>query len=612
MGPRPKAALKREAGAGPKAEAGPKEEPQPEAGPEPEEGPEPQSAPETKPVPEPTGATETTGAAELMGAAETLGAAEATPAPPESMGAARDSPAGGEQPAAEAEPQAPVEAAPEADTGASDATVTEGEAGTGAVTEGEAEGTTEEAEESEESEAEETGETGETSGKTTRPAPPDTPDPGLDTAPDTDVGNRPSTPSAPAPRSEVRVVSVRVPVPVPVPQAAPAPRAAPQPHNAEPPVRGPEDDFARTAVPEPLEGGPVEAFDQLYVRQARALTRQAFLLCGHRRVARRAVAWAFHQAWQRWPEVMASSDPAGWVRATAYEYALSPWHQLHPGHRRPEAYPGPPEDKAMLEAFLRLPRLYRAALLLFDGLGLTLPDTAAETEASTRATAARVNHARAALALGWPELRETPDEERAALVGRRLRELAAAQPVRPVPSRLVRRGSEFTTRRWTRASVGLTATVTAATVFTLLTVDSDGASREPAKWPYSRSVFLPETAPAGTGPAVPLPDGSASVSASVRPGGPASAASAPATPRSGRPLPGPAEPATHAYLPQLRSTNERVQLEDFMESDEGREDGSMRAPGRAAQADGPAPQRGTGPSARSARPSLGGPPTLSR
>lgn len=33
---------------------------------------------------------------------------------------------------------------------------------------------------------------------------------------------------------------------------------------------------------------------------------------------------AFQLAWHRWPEVAVDRDPAGWVRATAYEYALSP------------------------------------------------------------------------------------------------------------------------------------------------------------------------------------------------------------------------------------------------------------------------------------------------
>ncbi|MBE9498013.1 hypothetical protein IHE61_02190 [Streptomyces sp. GKU 257-1] len=126
-------------------------------------------------------------------------------------------------------------------------------------------------------------------------------------------------------------------------------------------VPGPVEDFVRSArrTTTALPDDPVAAFDELYLWQARALTRQALLLCGHRRVAERAVRWAFHQAWQHWPKVLAGGDPTRTVRATVYDYALSPWHQFHPRHRRPEVCRGSSADSAVLEAFLELPRSYR-------------------------------------------------------------------------------------------------------------------------------------------------------------------------------------------------------------------------------------------------------------
>ncbi|WP_169794626.1 sigma-70 family RNA polymerase sigma factor [Streptomyces albus] len=310
-----------------------------------------------------------------------------------------------------------------------------------------------------------------------------------------------------------------------------------------PALAGPVEDFVRTAVPpHPLPSDPVAAFDELYLWQARALTRQAFLLSGHRRVAERAVRWAFHQAWQHWPKVVAEGDPTRTVRAGVYEYALSPWHQFHPGHRAPDAYPGPPKDRAVLEAFLALPRSYRAALLLHYGLGLTLPETAAEVECSTQAAAGRVRNGRAALEESWPALRETPLVRRGAVVTRTLRELAVAQPVRPVPPRMVRQGSLRTTRRWTRASVGLTATVTAATAFTLVTTDTGRPLESPAQVPRT---FAPATYPG-------QPNATTTRTSEAgrgedhrsRHGG----------------------TAGHAYLPQLRSSNERVDLDDFLSS----------------------------------------------
>ena len=226
-------------------------------------------------------------------------------------------------------------------------------------------------------------------------------------------------------------------------------------------------------------------FDLLYVQHARALTRQAYLLCGHRRVAVAAVAHAFRRAWERWPQVTVDPDPAGWVRAVAYEYALSPWHRFHPRRGAPEAHPGPPADRALLDALLSLPRSYRRTLLLHDGLGLSVAETAAETESSTVATVNRVVHAHEALAGRLPVLREVPAEKLSELIRERLLELAAAQPVRTPPVALARPVSEHTTRRWIRAGLALTAMITAAAAFTLVTADRGSDSPADRQAPVS-------------------------------------------------------------------------------------------------------------------------------
>ncbi|SCE63251.1 helix-turn-helix domain-containing protein, partial [Streptomyces sp. OspMP-M43] len=149
---------------------------------------------------------------------------------------------------------------------------------------------------------------------------------------------------------------------------------------------------------------PAEAFDELYARTAPALVRQAYLLTGRRALARESVERAFQLAWHRWPEVAVDRDPAGWVRAAAYEYAMSPWHRLRRAHRHPDAPPTEPGKRALFDALLDLPPAYRRTLLLYDGVGLDLPETAAETEASTPAAAGRLMTARAAVAERLPEL----------------------------------------------------------------------------------------------------------------------------------------------------------------------------------------------------------------
>ncbi|MEV7343197.1 helix-turn-helix domain-containing protein [Streptomyces sp. NPDC093544] len=219
----------------------------------------------------------------------------------------------------------------------------------------------------------------------------------------------------------------------------------------------------RTPAPPPPSLTPPQAFDALYAFCTPALVRQTYLLTGRRELARESVERAFQLAWHRWPEVAVDRDPAGWVRATAYEYALSPWHRLRPGHRQPEAPPADPADRALLDVFLKLPPVYRRTLLLYDGIGLDLPETAAETEASTPAAANRLLHAREAVAARLPEL-AAPDE-----LHRRLSVLAATERLRAAKPRTVRYGSEHRARTWTRAAIAFTVLLIGATSLTLQT-----------------------------------------------------------------------------------------------------------------------------------------------
>ncbi|MFF4017629.1 RNA polymerase sigma factor [Streptomyces sp. NPDC001843] len=207
---------------------------------------------------------------------------------------------------------------------------------------------------------------------------------------------------------------------------------------------------------------PAQAFDALYEFCAPALVRQTYLLTGRRESARAAVERAFELAWQRWPEVARDRDPAGWVRAVAYECALSPWHRFRL-LRRPDPPPADSADQALLHALLTLPPAYRRTLLLYDGVGLDLPETAAETEASTPAAARRLMHARAAVAARVPELADCD------LLHRRLAELASTDRLEAAGPKAVRSVGELRARRWTRAAIALTASVVGATTLTLRT-----------------------------------------------------------------------------------------------------------------------------------------------
>lgn len=213
------------------------------------------------------------------------------------------------------------------------------------------------------------------------------------------------------------------------------------------------------------------AFDALYDYAAPGLTRQAYLLTGRRKLSREAVEHAFRIAWQRWPEVARDRDPAGWVRAAAYEYAMSPWHRLRRTHRRLDTLPEDPERRVLLDALLGLPASYRRTLLLHDGVGLGLPETAAETEASTPAAASRLLNARASVTERLPALAEPVDAVgRSEVLHERLGGLALAEDVpAPPPAPAVRAAGERIARLWTRASVGFAALLIGTTAFTLQT-----------------------------------------------------------------------------------------------------------------------------------------------
>ncbi|GAA5212798.1 helix-turn-helix domain-containing protein [Streptomyces thinghirensis] len=241
------------------------------------------------------------------------------------------------------------------------------------------------------------------------------------------------------------------------PDPDPGPGPDPAAEQESGPGPGPE------PTPDPAALTPAQAFDALYEFGAPALVRQTFLLTGRRELARESVERAFQVAWEHWPEVARDRDPVGWVRAAAYEYALSPWQRFRLRHRHPEPPPADPGDRTLLNTLLRLPPPHRRTLLLYDGVGLGLPETAAETEASTPATANRLLHAREAIAHRLPEL---ADPE---VLHRRLAELASSERLRAARPPTVRMGSERRARFLTRAAIAFTVALIGTTALTLRT-----------------------------------------------------------------------------------------------------------------------------------------------
>ncbi|MFG2678501.1 helix-turn-helix domain-containing protein [Streptomyces sp. NPDC048392] len=249
------------------------------------------------------------------------------------------------------------------------------------------------------------------------------------------------------------------------PQREPESQPDPEPATKSPPepAPAPVSTPTPTPVPAPVALTPAQAFDALYEFSAPALVRQTFLLTGRREQARESVERAFQTAWERWPEVARDRDPVGWVRATAYEYALSPWQRFRPRHRNQEPPPADPGDRTLLNTLLRLPPRHRRTLVLYDGVGLDLPETAAETEASTPTTANRLLRARETVAGRLPALADPQ------VLHRRLAELASNERLRAARPPTVRRAGERRTRFWTRAAIAFTAALIGTTALTVRT-----------------------------------------------------------------------------------------------------------------------------------------------
>jgi DNA-directed RNA polymerase specialized sigma24 family protein len=243
---------------------------------------------------------------------------------------------------------------------------------------------------------------------------------------------------------------------------------------AEPAPRAPRADATLGRALIDAATGPEDAFDRLYLHAASALARQVELLTGDSALARESVTHAYDLAWQHWPEVARDGDPVGWVRAAAYAHALAPWQRWlpawAPGHHH--AKPRTPDDP-LAAALLTLPPARRQAVLLHDGLGLDLPETAVEAEATEGAAAARIAGAREALTEAVPDLR-------AEVLPVRLGALLHAEPEPGPPDRPagVRSASEHGVRQRTFGAYALTAVIALATTLAVIVTPDHQAGRD--------------------------------------------------------------------------------------------------------------------------------------
>ncbi|MFF2953238.1 LuxR C-terminal-related transcriptional regulator [Kitasatospora sp. NPDC057965] len=273
-------------------------------------------------------------------------------------------------------------------------------------------------------------------------------------------------------------------------------------------------------------------FEEVYAGAHTRLVQQVFLLTACKYRAVRCVGRAFDEARRRWAEVVAGGEPEAWVRARAFESALSPWHRGGPRrahawrlpHRRIKVRPADEaqavlpdhdrltdRDRALLKALRRLSRPQRRALVLHDGLGMPAAAVAVEVESTVTAAEARVWAARVALAHWVPEL-VGPDPaadgfaDRLCELMHRAAVRGAPEPPRP-PVPLLRARHGLANAGRTGAAALLTAAVGGAVLATLAGGGPGELFRLPDPPPPSLCAAFPTSASDPDAPLPLLPDG---------------------------------------------------------------------------------------------------------
>ena len=135
---------------------------------------------------------------------------------------------------------------------------------------------------------------------------------------------------------------------------------------------------------------PTEAaFDTFFARVWSRLQGQAYVLTGSREQAQDLTQEALLRAWTHWDRIGSFDNPEAWTRRVLHNLCIASWRRSRiraradgPSVDGAGAVGAPdtsPDDHvALAQALRRLPPAQARALLLHDGLGHTVAETATE------------------------------------------------------------------------------------------------------------------------------------------------------------------------------------------------------------------------------------------
>ena len=134
--------------------------------------------------------------------------------------------------------------------------------------------------------------------------------------------------------------------------------------------------------------GPADeaAYDAFFARAWGPLQGQAYVLTGSLEQAQDLTQEALLRAWTHWERIAGYEDPVGWTRRVLHNLCIQSWRKsqvrrLAPARAVAGAAPvGVEEHVVLAQALRRLPAVQARALLLHDGLGMTVPETARELD----------------------------------------------------------------------------------------------------------------------------------------------------------------------------------------------------------------------------------------
>ena len=127
--------------------------------------------------------------------------------------------------------------------------------------------------------------------------------------------------------------------------------------------------------------GDATAFDAFYKDSSRRLYGQAYVLTGSRELAEDLTHEALLRAWKHWQRIADYEGPEAWTRRVLHNLCIDSWRRSRPRiHWTPDGSAAsvemPTNHLQLAEAMRSLPGQQARALLLHDGLGMTIAETA--------------------------------------------------------------------------------------------------------------------------------------------------------------------------------------------------------------------------------------------